>query len=301
MSKEKISYGVVILNYNTSNDAIKAAKTVIKCSTNNNFVICITDNASTKMGEIEALKNVNLRNTEVLAIKSNEGYARGNNEGCKYLINKYNPDYLVIMNPDVQLLNVGTIERLIDNIDTKDYICGTQPLVWTPYKGNELYQVNIRNVPSFFDVLIQHNFFLKRIFSRRAGKYIYKDQMPFIREIEYYVPSGAFFIMKAKQFENLDFFDNDTFLYNEEVILGYKIKEKGYKMLFNPQEKVQHEGGKSIGSNSKRIKHYAVRFEKDSLDIYLTKYLKVGGFYKMLVHFVIDMDFFCKRISYFVR
>ena len=55
--KKHIDYCVIILNYNTALDAIGAAESVIRNAQNRSYVVCIADNASTKSGELNLLKN----------------------------------------------------------------------------------------------------------------------------------------------------------------------------------------------------------------------------------------------------
>ena len=263
--RNQIDYGVVILNYNTAKDSILAAESIIKNAESHSFAICIVDNNSPKEKEIETLESACLEYCHILQINENRGYASGNNEGVKFLISHYDAKFIVIMNPDIIIKRKGTIDRLISNpkLQNSDY-CGVQPLCWTPYLGDPLLQNHIRRVYSYSDVVIEHFFILKRLFRKKANKMVYYNERPYKDELDYEVPAGCFFIIKTKHFIEANYFDERTFLYNEELILGVKLKKLGYKFLFCPQEMIEHEGGKSIGANARKLSWFSTVCEKKS-------------------------------------
>ena len=85
--------GIVVLNYN---DAIETIDFVEKISTFNAVdIICVVDNCSTD-DSVKQLKK--LKNIELIALDTNEGYAAGNNAGLKYLYEQECDNY-IISNP----------------------------------------------------------------------------------------------------------------------------------------------------------------------------------------------------------
>ena len=102
--------------------------------------------------------------------------------------------------------------------------------------------------------------------------------------MDFEVPSGAFFIMRTEDFLNVGLFDERTFLYYEEYILGYKLKKLGKTFRLIPNEWIEHEGGKSIGSNYSRPKWYMIKYDMQAQDIYMKYYLKCSYFKILLIH-----------------
>lgn len=296
-----VKYGVVILNFKTAEDAINAAKSVIQCSENDSYKICIVDGGSNTEYDISTLSKCKLPNTDVLICNENKGYGVGNNFGIRYLLDKYSPEYIVVMNPDVLMIDKGTIEGIIDNIEKMGAI-GGQPLVWTKWKKETAEnQINIRNVYNYQECLIESFFLLKKIFRKKYENSIYKKEMPYHKNLEYYCPSGAFFIIKAESFQKLGLFDEKTFLYNEEIILGYKIHSINQYMILVPKYKVIHESGKSIGSNSKKVSKFAMEQNKKSMRIYLQNYLKVGRIRTFLVMLLMELNYSIKEVLYILK
>ena len=61
--------------------------------------------------------------------------------------------------------------------------------------------------------------------------------------------SGASFMTRRQVFETAGLFDEDFFLYWEEVELFHRIKKAGYTVFGTPDAVVFHEGGASTGMN----------------------------------------------------
>lgn len=295
MEKVKVRYAVIILNYNTIEDAINAAQSVIYNAIESNYVICIADNASSKEYDRRKLSQIRLTNTIVCQLETNIGYAFGNNVAIAKVIEKYQSDYIVIMNPDVLLLEKGTIEGMITTIEKQGKeIIGGQPLVWNCHYGDDAsVQQNIRRVPDYKELcMIRFNPF-KAIFRKKYSRYIYADKMPYKEHIQYYVPSGAFFIIRANEFRKLGYFDPNTFLYCEEHILGYKLREAGKKLLFMPEYKVRHEHGKSTAHNKYSFNKHAYKMGVNSCLYYAENYLGINKVQKWVLVFLC----FLNRIS----
>lgn len=271
----QVKYAVIILNYNTIDDAINAARSVIDNAVSDEYVVCIADNDSSKTEDREKLKSVFLPHVVTCQLKENGGYAKGNNQAIEFLLQTYAPQYTVIMNPDVLLLENGTIEGLIAGFENEDAV-GGQPLVWNCYYGDDpTVQQNIRKVPDYKDL---RNLMLKPLrlfYKRRYREYTYADQMPYKDHIRYYVPSGAFFILRTDVFKEIGFFDDHTFLYYEEHILGYKLQRKGLELLLMPEFKVRHEHGKSTGANRFSYNQKASNIGMESALYYAEKYVGI--------------------------
>lgn len=299
---KKVQYAVVILNYNTIDDAIEAAESVIQNAKTDSFVVCIADNASSKKENRNKCAEYRREHVVTVCLENNSGYARGNNEAIYYLKQQYEPQYYVIMNPDVKIIECGTIEKMIARIEQKgEPFVGGQPLVWNcNYAQEAQWQQNIRRTPDFLDICMLSFLPLKAICKKRYDRMIYAKERPYNRELPYLVPSGAFFIIKAETFEEIGFFDEGTFLYYEEHIVGKKLEEKGKQLLFMPQYKVRHEHGKSTGSNHYAVNKFALKCSEESRLYYTEKYLHRGGAAKAFVLFLGKLNLPFEYIKVFV-
>ena len=286
-----IDYTVILLNYFTNDDLLKAIKSIEKSAQYYSFrVIVVNVNLSGK-NSLE----ISNENVDIININENRGFAYGNNIGLRYVIEHTNSKYIVIMNPDTLLVEEGTIDRLIDEIeierDKDSKIIGGQPLIQTAGTQN----LSIREVYTYFDSLIQVFLPLRLVFKKRYNNMWKKNSLNDKKQY-FEVPAGNFFIIDANIFfYQLHGFDEHTFLYEEEMILGFKLKSIGLHFLFVPSEKVNHEQGKSTHSHQK-LSYFAFKHMLHSKNIYLKKYLKVGLFHVVLLDLLFITNFICMKL-----
>lgn len=301
--KKNVKYAVIILNYNTINDAIRAAESVIKNAKSDDYIICLADGASTKQYDRDLIKSIKIKNVVTVQLHKNDGYAKGNNRAIEFILSKYKPQYVVIMNPDVYLIEEGTIDNLIERIEqSNSRVVGAQPLVWNYRYGDDArYQQNIRKVQDYFEVCLSSFYPLRLIFGDRYKDMTYMNKVPYEEEILFYVPSGAFFIINTDFFLEVNMFDENTFLYYEEYILGYKLKEKGYKLLFSPQYRVKHAHGKSTGYSRYSVNEFGTKKMIESKCYYASKYLRVGKVKIFLIWILNYLDYYLKKLFLLIK
>jgi hypothetical protein len=90
------------------------------------------------------------------------------------------------------------------------------------------------------------------------------------REIECDWVSGTALFIKKDLFEKLGGFDENFFMYFEDMDLGKRVRSLGKKVLFFPDFKIFHKGGESWGDFRLQKKHYY-----DSMEKYFKKYSKI--------------------------
>lgn len=89
-------------------------------------------------------------------------------------------------------------------------------------------------------------------FARYNLTYLPEDQ-----EIEVEVMSGAFMLVKKEAVERVGLLDERFFMYGEDVDWCYRLKQAGYRLVYDPQTQVIHH--KSASSGGRR--HPKIVFE----------------------------------------
>ena len=103
----------VILHYQAIEETETCVET-IKENTDRDYHIVIVDNDSpNKSGKKLQLEYENDDHITVLLNKDNSGFALGNNKGYKEA-KKYDPNYIVVLNSDVEITQSDFCERLDD-------------------------------------------------------------------------------------------------------------------------------------------------------------------------------------------
>ena len=71
------------------------------------------------------------------------------------------------------------------------------------------------------------------------------------------VLTGAFMLMPKEVIEKVGLFDEDYFMYGEDIDLCYKIKEAGYDIVYYPEAHIYHlKGGSSKKKRTKVIYNF---------------------------------------------
>ncbi len=269
---------IVILNYNDSDTTIEMINQIKDYSIIDNIII--VDNNSTD-SSYERLKKEEKNNIEIIKTDDNKGYAYGNNYGIKYAINKHKVDYIIVSNPDI-ILEEKDIKELLKQLKFNN-VSLIAPIInehGVLSKGWKL--------PTYKDDLLSNiNYFHK--YGEKNMLYsdsIYKDK---ITEVD--VVKGCFFIIKANVIKDINYFDENTFLYYEENILGKKLKDKGYKSYIHNKVEVIHNLSISVDKSINSLKKYKIL--KKSQRYYEKEYNKTNVLGVFLLYIT-----FC--ISYFI-
>lgn len=256
--------GFVILNYNDYKTTIKLIE-CIKDYKSIDFIV-IVDNCSTD-NSYEKLQK--FANNKVILIKSdrNGGYAYGNNFGIKYLIHNYSCDIIFISNPDVEFGEelVIEIKKQFSNNSKYSVLSG----VMLDINGN-VVKNPYWNIPNYKYDLYDY-FFIGRRLNKKEFIVDYKQE---IMDVE--VIPGSFLAIKSNAIQDIDYYDENTFLYCEERILAKKLKNKGYKSGLITGISYRHMHSISIKKTFKKVD--TIRILYDSKLYYNKKYNKIGKF-----------------------
>ncbi len=93
--------------------------------------------------------------------------------------------------------------------------------------------------------------------------------------------SGCALFIRQDLFSRLGGFDEDFFLYFEDVDLCHRAKNLGYEIIVTEKMRLTHLGGRSLKQSAARKRHYY-----RSQDIYFKKCRpKLEGFFLKLLRF----------------
>lgn len=227
---------IIILNYNNWKVTLKCVESIMSnCMLEYN--IYIINNGSTNDSYDILLKKYKY-NSKIKIINNevNLGYAAGNNVGIRKAINE-GIEYCIITNNDV-IFKKHTIEDLYNFIKIKDDAIIVGPKI-LDRDGNIQHSSRLSRI--------------RRIDAYEIGRLLKQknldekcEQHPRI----VYSVSGNCFIIDTNKFNQIRAFDEETFLYNEENILGEQINQSPYHVYFLPHVEIVHEHGASTGKTN---------------------------------------------------
>lgn len=269
-----IKIGIVILNYNTWQETEDCVRTIEE-HTSISFKIYVVDNKSTD-DSLEKLTMLykNKENIEIIEAIINKGYSAGNNLGIKRAIAD-NCEVIFIVNSDVELLN-DAFTRMTNTLLKKDTFMMVGPSVLD--NNGEESQIPRKKQTFKLFFFERHPFCCIPILSK-MGKRLYpmtgKEVFAFYGSV-----AGCCFCMRAKDFVDTDYLDENVFLYSEEDILAYKMEARGKKAVVDTRAKVWHKANISTNKEGNAF----VQFHRWISVFYLLKtYARVGSICQIFI------------------
>lgn len=182
----------------------------------------------------------------------NKGFGYGNNVGTKYAIEHYEYDYLILSNSDIHINSISYLDSPINeaaviaphthllnnrvqNPNIPWYMPWLIPLHHLAYKWDSRM---VLHLPHILTRICREIFF---VYNRICKKDKYKI----------YSCHGSFIVFSATAVERLfPFFNEEMFLYNEELYLAERCRMKHIPIYYCPQIDVLHLEGASTSKGS---------------------------------------------------
>lgn len=222
---------IVITSYNTKY-LLKQCLTSLRHSPDNlQKEIIVVDNAS-EDGSPEMVQD-HFKEVKLLKLSRNQGYGRANNVGLKHATG----EYILFLNSDT-FVPPGTLTHMVAFMDTHPEVGVATCQVDLP--DGRLDPACHRGFPTPWAAF---TFFtgLERLFphTKLFGQYHQGwKNLNRIHEID--TPAGAFYLTRKKVLDQIGGFDEQFFIYAEDIDLSLRIKEAGWKIVFVPAVSVTH-------------------------------------------------------------
>jgi len=274
---------VVILNYNVRHFLEQCVLSVQKATQNFNAEIIVVDNNS----QDDSCQMIKDRFPDVILIenKGNEGFPKGNNIGVKIA----SGHYLCILNPDTVVAE-DTFEKILAFAKKQESlgIIGCKLIDGT---GNFLPESK-RGIPTPF-VAFTKIFGLYKIFPniKSFGRY-YASHINQNKTGKVEILVGAFMFMKKETYEEVGGFDEDCFMYSDDIDLSYMVLKTGKQNYYFHETTVIHYKGESTIKDGTYMK----RFQK-AMEFFYKKHFKSSFFFSFFMKIGIIFFSFVKMFQ----
>jgi len=235
MSNPKIS--IVILNWNGAGLLPQFLPSVIEFSKGNSIEIVVADNGSTD--DSLALISRMFPEVTVLDLKQNYGFALGYNEALQQI----EADYFVILNSDVEV-TAGWLESPIQLMEADRNIAAVQPKILSYHQKTHFEYAGAAG--GFID-RFGYPFCRGRIFDE-----VEADNGQYDTIIDVFWATGACIFIRADLFLEAGGFDAAFWAHMEEIDLCWRLKNRGYRIVYTPESKVYHVGGGTLSYDNPR-------------------------------------------------
>jgi len=233
-----VKLSVVILNYNVSYFLKQCIISVQRAIGNLDAEIIVIDNAS--KDDSCAMVKRDFPNILLLENKENVGFSKANNQAVAVA----KGEYLCILNPDTAVAE----DTFLKCFSKAEHIpnLGALAIYLLDGTGNFLPESK-RNLPTPKASLLKLLGFTKRYYA--AG-------IPEKDEGEIAVLVGAFMFLKRSVYNEVQGFDEDYFMYGEDIDLSYKITKAGYKNYYLGSTETLHYKGESTQKDAAYLERF---------------------------------------------
>jgi len=283
---------IIIVSYNNASLIDNCLKRLINSFKGENlsFEIIVIDNGSSDL-TVKKIKKIKEKNKNLFLIenKKNFGFGKANNQGIK----KASGRYILFLNSDVLIEKINW-KKIIDYMEKNDDIGALT--VKVKLKNGQIDPASHRGLPTLWrsfcyfsslEKILSFNLFFKKIF---GGYHLLHLNLDMIHQVE--AISGAFFLTRKKLMEKLNGFDEDFFMYGEDLDLCFRIKKLDYKIIYYPDFEVLHLKYQSgLKSRDEKINLKTKFYFFQSMKIFYQKHYqkKHPFFVNFLVNFILDL------------
>lgn len=246
--------GLVTLHYKNVKDTLDLVRSLTACiiPKNLDFHLYIIDNGGSEKLDIITSSKFKIHQS---VNPNTDGFTGGNNLGFRQAIND-GMDYIGTINNDTYV-DKNFLKAIAQSAITDPTVGLVGGLIYfapgfefhKKYKKSELGKV-IWFAGGEFDYL------------NVLGRHPEVDQIDdghFDKPFETQFITGCFFITKREVLEKVGLFDNNYFMYLEDVDLSHRVKLAGLKLVVDPNIKFWHKVARGSGIGSSQNDYYITR------------------------------------------
>ncbi|MBI9041779.1 glycosyltransferase family 2 protein [Lutibacter sp.] len=270
---------VVIVNYNVRYFLEQCILSIIDATKNLSVEVIVVDNNSTD--ESVSFLQKNYPNIILIVNKENVGFSKANNQGVA--ISK--GEYVLILNPDTVVAE-DTLETVFNFAKTNQNIgiLGTKLI-----DGSGCFlPESKRGIPTpsaSFNKLFG-------ISNKQTGKY-YATHLMENESGVVAVLVGAFMFLKKSIYNEVKGFDEDYFMYGEDIDLCFKVLNKGYQNYYFAETQIIHYKGESTKKDIIYLKYF-----HNAMKIFYKKHFKLNRVYDFFMSLGIEFWYLIKYFKF---
>jgi GT2 family glycosyltransferase len=259
---------VIILNYNVRYFLEQCVLSVQKALEGIDGEIIIIDNASSD-DSCEMMKT-KFPHIKLIENKENLGFPKGNNIG----VAQAKGEYICILNPDTVVAEDTFTKILNSQLVTRNSQLGIIGCKLIDGAGNFLPESK-RGVPTPW-VAFTKIFGLYKI-SNYFGKY-YAQHLSENQSGKVDILVGAFMVMKRELYLEVGGFDENCFMYSDDIDLSYLVLKTGKSNYYFHETSVIHYKGESTVRDGTYMKRF-----REAMQFFYKKHFKKSWFFDVMM------------------
>jgi GT2 family glycosyltransferase len=220
---------IIIVTYNSEKCIARCIESIYQNTSNlSEITILIVDNNSTD-NTLSVVSRCDQTNTHIIKNNKNTGFAQGVNQGIRYALDKFSPQYFLLLNPDAWL-EKNCLSLLKKELASDPKIALTSPRIIDPrsksvwFEGGHINWLRIKNfhTKNYFD-----NFFYT----------------PYL--------TGCALFIRTEITQKIGLLDESFFLYYEDADYSLRAQKSGFKITIMNEAVCWHQESQSSDSETK--------------------------------------------------
>jgi hypothetical protein len=231
--ESSVTLSVVIVTYNSSLFLTDCLTSVLRQGGTLAYEVIVVENASTDRS-LDILRG-QFPAARVIRNSANRGFTAANNQAIEAATGKY----ILLLNPDT-VVHAGCLEIMVRFMDAHQEAGAAGPKICN--EDGSLQRTGV-TFPSLWNVFVESLFLddlfpSSRIFGQHRRLY---DNPDLVHDVDYL--QGSCLCIRRRALDDAGFLDEDFFMYFEETDICYRLKQHGWKILYNPSASIVHAGG----------------------------------------------------------
>jgi N-acetylglucosaminyl-diphospho-decaprenol L-rhamnosyltransferase len=239
-----VDLSCIIVNYKNSEPLKDCLESIYQTVQGMDFEVIIVDNSENDPG-LQPLEELYPK-AQFISNSSNIGFSKANNQAAKIA----QGNFLFFLNPDT-ILSDQAINSMYNYYSSHTEIGALGPKVVNP---NGSLQYSCRRYPTLWTGLFNRYSILSRLFpeNRFTSQYLMLDfDHNEIRQVDWL--SGCCLMVSKNIFEQSHGFDENYFLFNEDIDLCRTINQAGKQVIYFPEAKVIHQVSTSNSKTTAKV------------------------------------------------
>ena len=279
---------VIIVNWNSNELLKECIESITNYSDSMVDKVVVVDNYSTdnSLSNLSKIENLTI-NLQIIHNQENLGFGKACNQGAMLCDSKY----LLFLNPDTKLYE-NTLKESVEFMEKPaNYevgVCGIQLI-----DERKEIQRSCTRFPSPISMIV-YSLGLNRLpfLVNRSYQMLEWDHKK-SQKVDHVI--GAFYFIRNNIFRQVRGFDEDYFVYLEDLDLSLRINKLGYKIFYNANIKAYHKGG----GTSERVKAKRLFYSLESRIKYSKKHFSPISSSLVIVSTLAVEPFIRNFIKYF--
>ena len=239
MSEPRVS--IVIVNYKVAPLIVQLLRSLADAHLHERCEVIVVDNAS--QDESEQMVTLPFPLVTWIGLKNNLGFGKACNVGAR----RAQGAYVLFINPDT-IISINTISECVSFLESHPQAGMVGPKILNP---DGTLQASCRRSFPTPRVAFYHFSGISRLFpgSERFGRYnltyLDPDDSTSVDAI-----SGSFMFVRRPLFMRIGGFDEQFFMYGEDLDLCRRVRDEGFEVWYHPRTQIVHSKGKSSAKRS---------------------------------------------------